>query len=64
MSNKLKVIFIAFVAITLMFGCKGPPRPGWHRKPAPVEETKQKAQTENEKAQAEAQKAQDKLDKE
>ena len=60
MSNKLKAVFIAFVAITLMFGCKGPPRPGWHRKPTPA----QKTQTDNERAQAAAQKAQDKLDKE
>ena len=62
MSNKLKAVFIAFVAVTLMFGCKGPPRPGWHRKPAPA--PAQKAQTDNEKAQAAAQKAQDKLDEE
>ena len=63
MSNRLKAIFIAFIAITVMFGCKGPPRPGWHHR-APVQTTTQKAQTENEKAQAAAEKAQDKLDKE
>ena len=63
MFKNLKAIFIAFIAITVMFGCKGPPRPGWHhRRPAPV--AQQQAQSENEKAQVAAEKAQDKLDSE
>ncbi len=64
MFKNLKAIFIAFIAITVMFGCKGPPRPGWHRHRAVAQTTTQKAQTENEKAQAAAEREQEKLDKE
>jgi len=67
MSTRLKAIFIAFIAITVMFGCKGPPRPGWHpRRHAPVatQQVQPQTQTENEKAQAAAERAQEKLDSE
>ena len=67
MSNRLKAIFIAFIAITIMFGCKGPPRPGWHPRrhaPATQQQTQTQTQTANEKAQNAAEKAQEKLDSE
>ncbi|MCD6433422.1 MAG: hypothetical protein J7L21_05210 [Sulfurimonas sp.] len=60
MFKNMKALVIAFIAITLMFGCKGPPRPGLHRAPPPAHT----GMSADEKAQRASERALDKLDNE
>ncbi|MEA3330398.1 MAG: hypothetical protein U9Q29_01740 [Campylobacterota bacterium] len=63
MFRNMKALIIAFIAITLMFGCKGPPRPGFHRAP-PHRVAPEPEMSADEKAQRASDRALDKLDNE
>ncbi len=65
MFNNMKSLVLAFIAITLMFGCKGPPRPGYHRPYTPPHRTvPDPVQKADEKAQKASQRAIEKLERE